>query len=130
MSQFNFNQTPDLDAMKQDIADRSYKIKIKGMLISGALAAVALGAMVLFPTALGAATPLLGLLALAGSGLAGLMTLKETKKLQIDEEFLQSRMSGKNYWGGYREEVIQPGGAPLSAPMLGSHPAATPQLRK
>jgi len=122
MSQFNFNQTPDLDAMKQDIADRQYNIKIKGILISGGLMALAFGAMFLFPGALGAAAPIVALIAASGGTIAGLLTMKETKKLQIDEEFLQSRMSGKNYWGGYREEVMDHGGQPLSAPMLGNQP--------
>jgi hypothetical protein len=109
---FTFGQDPNLTEMKQSIADRAFNIKMKGMFISIALAAVAIGALVVFPQALGVAAPLVGFAAAGGSALAGIITLKETKKLQIDEEFLQSRMQGKNYWGGYREEVGDSMGAP------------------
>jgi len=127
---FNFNQNPDLQAMKQDIADRSFRIKMKGMLITGAFAAVAIGALFLFPLALGAATPVVGLLAAAGSGIAGLLTLKETKKLQIDEEFLQTRMQGKNWWGGYREEVGTASNMPQAPLMSGPAPSKGGTLGK
>ena len=108
--------------MKQDIADRTFNVKVKGMLITGAFFALAAGALFLFPAALGVAAPLVGLLAAAGGTIAGLATLKETKKLQIDEEYVQSYMQGKNYWGkGYREEVAERG-YNLSAPFPGAAP--------
>lgn len=99
-----------LAKMKQDIADRTFNVKMKGALISAAFFAVALGAMFLFPAALGAAAPLVGLIGAAGGTIATFVTMKEAKKLQIDEEYLQSYMQGKNYWkAGYVDEVAKPG---------------------
>lgn len=117
-SPFNVNQ--DWVAMKQDIADRAYKVKLKGMLIAGAFAAVGFGALFLFPMALGAATPLVGLLGVAGSAIAGLVTMKEAKKLEIDEQYLETRMQGGNWWGGYRQEVLQHGGQAAAVPVIGT----------
>ncbi|MDX1975017.1 MAG: hypothetical protein SFT92_05015 [Rickettsiales bacterium] len=111
---FNFNQEANLQAMKEDIANRSFKIKVTGMVITGAFMLLAFAGM--FMGLGGVAAPLLGLVGAAGGAIAGLVTLKETKKLQIDEEFLQSRMQGKNWWGGYREEVGS--GAPAISPHM------------
>lgn len=110
MSQSPFNQNAEMAAMKQNIADRAFNLKVKGMLITGALMLGAFALMFLAPTLLGAATPLVGLALTAGSGIAGLITLKESKKLAMDEQYLQTYMQGKNHWGeGYREEVLEKG---------------------
>ena len=118
---FNFNQPADLAAMKKDIADRAYSVKLKGMLITGLFGAAALGLLFFAPAALGAATPLIGLLAGVGGAIAGLMTLKETKQLEIDQQFLESRMQGRNMWSGYREELGANGPQP-GLPMMGMMP--------
>ncbi len=61
--------------------------------------------MVLAP-ALGPATAI----AMAAGGIIGsLITFKSAKRLQIDEQYLESRLQGKNWWGGYREEVAEQG---------------------
>jgi hypothetical protein len=121
-----FDENEKIKAMKDSIADRAFNLKIKGMLISGALMAVGIGLMIFAPGLLGAATPLVGLLAAAGSAIAGLVTMKEAKKLEMDEQYLNSYMQGKNHWGsGYREEILERGyGSTIvtNGPEMGSIP--------
>jgi hypothetical protein len=106
-----FDENEKIKAMKDSIADRAFNLKIKGMLISGALMAAGVGLMIFAPGLLGPMlTPLVGLAAAAGGAIAGLFTMKEAKKLQMDEQYLSSYMQGKNNWGaGYREEVLERG---------------------
>ena len=114
-----YNANEELVAMKHDIADRNYKLKIKEMLITGAMVVggVALGALALpaIPAlaGMGAVTGAMmgGALGLASGGaVASLATMKDREKLKIDESMVDSYMSGKNYWGeGYREEVAERG---------------------
>jgi len=113
-----YNANPELVAMKEDIAQRKLNVKIKGMLIGGALlllGVVALGAVAMAaPGAAvhmaGFAQPLIYAAMAGGSAIVGLATMKEVKKLEMDEQYLSSYMSGKNYWGeGYREEVAEKG---------------------
>ena len=121
MTESPFNADPQMAAMRQDIADRAFRIKMTGWIISGALAIAAIATMLYIPpAALGLAQPLIGVALLAGSALAGIVTMKEAKKLEIDEQFLQSRMQGKNYWGaGYREEVAERGYAGVPVQLQG-----------
>lgn len=108
-----------LAEMKQDIADRTFAVKIKGMLITGAFIALAIGAGAIFPPAI---APLVMVASSLGGGLAALATLKETKKLQIDENILGNYISSKSYWGtGYREEVAERGYS-LGGPVPGFPP--------
>lgn len=122
-----YNQNPELVAMREDIANRTFALKIKSGLITAAsvVGGVALGAVV-FP----ASVP-----ALVGGGVIGLMaggkasdifTLKDREKLKIDEDMVQSYMQGKNYWGeGYREEVAEHGYSLGGAPHPGNLPPHT-----
>jgi hypothetical protein len=112
----------NLMKMKEDIADRTFNVKVKGMFITGAFLALAVVALIFAPQVFGAFAPLIGLVGAVGSAIAGLATIKETKKLQMDEEYLQSYMQGKNYWGkGYREEIAERGYS-LSSPVPGLPP--------
>lgn len=121
---------PQLEAMKEDIANRSFRIRMTGMLVTGLIAAAAIAAVFLIPGGLavgasGAKAIFYGALALGG-GVTTLVTMHEAKKLEIDEHFIQSYMSGKNHWGaGYRQEVAEHGySAPplaMSGPSLQSH---------
>jgi len=109
-SPFDREQNPELVAMKENLADRKFNLKIKGMLISGALMAAGIGLMLFAPGLLGAATPLIGLLGMAGGAIAGLFTMKEAQKLETDEQYLNTYMAGKNNWGkGLRDEVLAQG---------------------
>lgn len=126
-----FNRNAEMAKMRDDVANRKFNIKLKGMLITGALMAVGVGLLLLAPGLLGAATPLLGVAMVAASGLAGLLTLKETKKLEVDEQYLQGYMQGKTHWGeGYRKEVAEHGyslGGPVvttNGPDMGAIPGA------
>jgi len=111
---------PQLAAMKQDIADRSFRVRMIGMAITALFAVAGIAAMFLLPGGAGMAKPILyGALALGG-GITTLITMKEAKKLEMDESYLQSYMQGKNYWGaGYRQEVAEHGYAGPSPLMSG-----------
>lgn len=52
-----------------------------------------------------------GMAGFMGGGLiSGIVTMKESTKLKLDEEMVQSYMQGKGSWGhGYREEVAERG---------------------
>lgn len=116
-----YNANPDLKKMREDIADRNYGLMIKSTLIT--VAGIALGAVAgafALPVVMGGAIS--GMVLLAGAGIGGfagamggsalseVLTLKDKKKLAIDEEMVDSYMSGKNYWGaGYRQEVAEYG---------------------
>ena len=66
---------------------------------------------------------------MAGGSLSEALTLKDRKKLEIDEAMVNSYMSGKNYWGaGYREEVADHGygGEQVSAPRNNLPPRTQP----
>ncbi len=118
-----YNANPDLVKMRHDIAERNYGIMTKGMLISGigAVAGAIVGALLL-PEILigGAALGGMGMLVsafmggvvglMAGGAISHVVTMRDEKKLQIDEEMVGSYMQGKNYWGeGYRKEVAEYG---------------------
>jgi hypothetical protein len=108
-----FNANPQLVAMKEDIAQRGLRIKIVGGLIS----AIFFGLALFNAPALGVMG---SLLMLAGGGIASMITYKATKKLEIDQKFLETQMQGQNWWGGYREQVMDRGGhQPASAPIHG-----------
>lgn len=116
-----FDSDPQIAAMRQEIADRAFNLKLKGMLISGGLALAGLAAAFFIPG--GASLLSIGLL--AGSGIAALFTMKEQEKLEVDRQQLESRIQGgnwgKGHWSGYREEVLeQGGGLPPPAVMGGS----------
>lgn len=124
-----YNQNAELVAMRDDIANRSLGLKIKEGLILGActLGGAALGAVGLPMIAEGAAmTGMLGggVIGLyGGAAVADLATSKDRTKLDIDNQMVESYMSGKNYWGeGYREEVAEKGygfgHTPSNTPML------------
>lgn len=122
-----YDANEELVAMKQDIADRTYNISIKQMLIPviGAVVGGAIGILLapatagasLMPALIGSAVGFFG-----GKAAADFATMKDREKLKIDQEMVDSYMQGKNYWGeGYREEVAEHGyslGGPLppSAP--------------
>ena len=117
-----YNTNPELNKMRDDVANRGLNIKIKSLVITGVSALIGVGVGALFMT-----TPI-GPMALIAGGVVGLMaggplaeaaTLKDRKKLEIDEDMVNSYMSGKNYWGaGYREEVAEHGygGEQVAAP--------------
>jgi len=134
-----YNANPELSVMKEDIAERGKQLVIKRMFITGlfVLAGAALGAFIvpsllLAPAVAGfaevgasltAMNTLMGVMMGGGAGMmaggliAGVATMKESTKLQLDSEMLQSYMSGKNHWGaGYRQEVAEQGYGMLQAP--------------
>lgn len=123
-----FDQNPELAAMKQNLADRAFNLKIKGMVITGALVLAGIGLMMFAGPALGMFAPLAGLAVAAGGAIAGLVTMKETQKLQMDREYLDSYMQGKNHWGkGYREEILEQGWGQrivTDGPEMGNIPGA------
>ena len=125
--QILYNQNPELTGMRFDVAERTSALNIKTALITAAsvVGGLAVGA------AIAAVTPL-GMIAVIGGGIAGLMagssiaqiaTLRERTKLKIDEEMVQSYMSGKNHWGaGYRQEVAEHGYGGTQQPHHGGIP--------
>jgi len=133
-----YNANPELVAMKEDLAQRKLNVKIKGILIGAGLVvgglALAASLPFLLPSLMTTATmeaflplakPLVYAAMAGGSAIVGLATMKEIKKLEIDEQYIQSYMSGKNYWGeGYREEVAERGYS-MAAPAIGPGPVAT-----
>jgi len=107
-----YNTNPELSKMKEDIADRNYNLQIKTWIISGITALVGVGIGALFMGTIGPVGLLAGgaLGLMAGGTIAEVMTMKDRKKLKIDEDMVDSYMGGKNYWGaGYREEVAEHG---------------------
>ena len=55
-----------------------------------------------------------GAMALGGA-VTSMITLKEVKKLEMDEKFISSYMKAKNHWGeGYREERRRAGDAAVA----------------
>ena len=123
-----YNENPELMAMKQDLADRKFRVQMIGLLVTGLLIAATIASIFLFPAAASAVAKagaeralITGVLGL-GAGITTLFTLKEVKRLEMDEKFIQSYMQGKNYWGeGFREEVAERGYGvgspfPLGAP--------------
>lgn len=118
---------PQLMAMKEDIANRAFKIKMTGMVITALFAVAAIAAMFFMPSlAAGGAKTLLSLGMAAGGAVASMITMREAKKLEIDENYIQSYMQGKNYWGaGYRQEVAEHGYGGPSLTMQG--PPSSPR---
>lgn len=121
MSTSAFNRESDVAAMREEIVNRRFRVKMIGMVATLAMAALAVGALFFMPVAAGplmqvGAPLVLGL----GSGLVSLLTYKESERLKIDEQYLESRMQGGNWgdghWRGYRTHVAEPGHA---APTLG-----------
>lgn len=117
MNDIPYNANPELVAMKQDLADRKFKIKMKGFMIVAALvavgviAAVGLASMGALPAIGGEAGKWLiqGAIGI-GSTVVTLSTMKEVERLEMDEQYIESYMQGKNYWGeGYRKEVLEHG---------------------
>lgn len=115
-----YNTNPELTKMKEDIADRGYNLKIKSWIITGLTAvagaaiAGAIGGFALPALVIGG-----GLGLMAGGTIGEVLTMKERKKLAIDEDMVNSYNTGKNYWGaGYREEVAEYGygGPQMPAP--------------
>jgi len=118
MAETLYNTNPELLAMKNDIADRKFRIRMIGMAVATAFALTAFAAVVVVPVLVpeiaATALPLAKFVLAGGLGLASaattLFTMKEVKKLEMDEKFVQSYMQGKNYWGeGYRQEVAEHG---------------------
>ena len=112
-----FDLDPKVSAMKEDVAKRVFRLKTIEGIITLATMAVAAVAMFTFLPALatggglvaGIAKAAIPLALTAAGGLASYATMKERKRLEIDESYLQSRMSGRNNWESYREEVMEKG---------------------
>ena len=121
-----YNQNPELSTMKDDLSSRELRLKLKKAAIIGvtALAGFAVGAFFL-PSLLtaGLVGAMVGVA--LGDKIADVMTLKDAAKLQIDNQMVQSYMSGKNYWGeGFREEVLEHGyGGAVVPPLSPNVPA-------
>lgn len=106
-----YKSNAELVAMKEDLANRKFRVELIGMAVTAAFGIAAIASMFMFPAL--AAEGGKGMLTLAmwgASGVTSLITLKEVKKLEMDEEFISSYMKAKNHWGeGYREEVAEKG---------------------
>ena len=120
-TQAPYNANPQLTQMREDVANRGFNLKIKKWAITGASILVGLGIGALFISPLGPIALVggaaLGLM--AGGTISEVLTMKDQKKLAIDEEMVGSYMQGKNYWGeGYRKEVAEYGygGEQVAAP--------------
>lgn len=128
-----YNTNPELNKMREDVAERGYNLKIKSWIITGVSALIGVGIGALFMgTGLGAMALLAGgaVGLMAGGPIAEAFTMKDRKKLEIDEDMVNSYMSGKNYWGaGYREEVAEYGygGEQVAAPRNNLPPRNQPQ---
>lgn len=112
---------PQLMAMKEDIANRALRIKMVGMAITTVFTVAAVALMFFAPAGLGAGHHLFSLAMAAGGAVTSMVTMREAKKLEMDESYIQSYMRGKNFWGaGYRQEVAENGysaaGLGLQAP--------------
>jgi hypothetical protein len=135
MVEIPYNANPELLAMKDDLADRKLRIKLIGMAVTGLFAVAAVASMFFLPVLLpelattvapAAKLVLSGGLA-AASWVTSLITTKEVKKLEVDEQYIASYMQGKNYWGeGYREEVLEHG-YNLQPPFLTGAPGMDPR---
>jgi hypothetical protein len=117
MSEIPYNKA-ELVAMKEDLADRKFKTQLVGYGITAALAVAGVAAFVFVPgasamlTALGSegTKAVLGAGALAAGTATSLITMKELKRIELDEKYLETYMAAKNHWGeGYREEVAEQG---------------------
>lgn len=118
MTNIPYYSNEELVEMKQDIADRKFRVRMIGALVVGALIAAAIATLFFVPGAastLFSAGPEVGKLVMSGilavgAGITSLFTMKELKRLEMDEKYLQTYMQGKNYWGeGYRKEVAEHG---------------------
>lgn len=126
-----YNANSELVAMKEDIANRKFRIQLIGMAVTAVFMGAAIATLFFAPAATagalgalgaGGAKAALGIGMAAVGGITSLITMKELKKLELDEKFLQSYMSGKNYWGeGYREEVLEHGYS-IQSPALSGAP--------
>ncbi len=129
-----YDQNPDLVKMRQDIADRSYNIKIKSWIVTGISVALGLGVGALLMGTLGPIALIGGAAVgmMVGGPIADALTMKDQKKLEIDESMVNSYMQGKNYWGeGYRKEVAEYGygGEQVAAPRNNLPKGNPPQPR-
>lgn len=129
-----YNANPELMAMKEDISKRRFGLTVKKMLIGGALvvAGIAAGMALLpavaptmfaggtlFPAYFGGVVGMM-----VGGHIANLATMKESERLKIDEQYVNTYLQGKNHWGeGYREEVAEHGYS-LAGPVSGLPPHA------
>ena len=107
-----YNTNPELSQMKEDIANRNYNLKIKTWVITGITTLVGVGIGALFMGTVGFPALIIGggLGLMLGGTVGDVLTMKERKKLAIDEDMVNSYNTGKNYWGaGYREEVAEYG---------------------
>jgi hypothetical protein len=121
---------PQLMAMKEDIANRAFRIKMTGMIVTAIFVVAAVAAMFFMPgLAAGGGKSLLTLGMAAAGGVTSMLTMREAKKLELDESYITSYMQGKNYWGaGYRQEVAEHGySAPGLALQAPPGPRAKPQ---
>ncbi len=112
MSHPAFNQNSEMSAMREDLANRAFRIKMVGSVLTLGLVALAIVMPGLGVTGM--------LLTLGTSALTALITTRAAKRLEIDQEFLESRMQGRNWWNGYKMEI---GGQPdisIAAPSLPS----------
>lgn len=111
MAGLPYQQNEELMAMKEDIADRKFRVKMIGMAVTGLLLVGALATAFMVPAAAGLLGSGLGKLLLPlAAAVTSFVTLKEVKRLEMDEKYLQTYMQAKNHWGeGYREEVAEKG---------------------
>ena len=126
-----YNQNPELVAMVNNFADRKLTVKLIGTAMTVLFAVTAIAAVVAMPVLapqmavgmLPMAKLLIGGSMAAAGWLTSMITMKEVKKLEIDEKFITSYMQGNNYWGeGYREEVAEHGYALQSPTFQGAPP--------
>ena len=120
---------PQLMAMKNDIANRSFRIRLTGMVITAVFAVAAVAALFFLPPGSAALIkPLLSTGMALGGAVTTMVTMREAKKLEIDEQYIQSYMQSKNYWGeGYRKEVAEHGYSGPSPLMQG--PPQGPKMK-
>ena len=138
MGNIPYKSNEELMAMKEDIADRKFKVRMIGVLVTSALVVGAIAAAFFLPGAAsavagagsGGVNAVLSLVMGAGAGITSLLTMKEVKRLEMDEKYIQTYMQGKNYWGeGYREEVAEKGYSMSGSPFPKGAPPPPQQQR-
>lgn len=122
-----FDTDPQTAAMREELADRQFNLKIKQGLFSLAGAAVGAGAGFAIGDPVGGAnisTAVLGgTTGLMAGGMVGdVVTTKDRTRLDIDRQIADARIQGQGWWGGYHEQNAAHGNqAPAMMP-----PAAAP----